>query len=467
MNDNNNNDFIMVNDEDNNNNNTYNNAEEQNNNLNNESYNNDNIYQVDSRYATDRVYDINYDNTSNNNQNGFKNPYDNFNMQNDSNNYNGKEKKKKDKKQRRGNGKKVAAVVCGILICTLTGAAAGAGATIYLSKNSNLLGSANNKNITYDVPKFTSTNSSSMSVVDAVNKVTPAVVTVSTKSIVSGAFGQQEQQSGVGSGFIIDKSGSIITNYHVVQGATVVKVILSTGKEVNAKVVNYDATQDLAMVKITDSNVEIPGVAELGDSDKLQAGEEVIAIGSPLGEEFTGTVTKGIVSATNRKIKSSSSSEASIYIQTDAAINPGNSGGPLINAEGQVIGINTAKISDSEVEGIGFSIPINKAKEKISSLSKPLLKVGISYKDVTSELSKQYNLPVGVWVASVEDFSPAAKAGIQVNDVIISFDGKTIKTGSELNELKAKHKSGDVVKVVVSRNGKKVTLSLKLEESNN
>ena len=305
-----------------------------------------------------------------------------------------------------------------------------------------------------------------MSVVEAVNKVKPAVVTVSTKSIVSGVFGQQEQQSGVGSGFIIDKEGSIITNYHVVQGASTVKVILSTGKEANAKVINYDASQDLAMVKITDSNVKIPGVAELGDSEKIQAGEEVIAIGSPLGEQFTGTVTKGIISAVNRTVKSSDG-KTSNYIQTDAAINPGNSGGPLINSEGKVIGINTAKISESGVEGFGFSIPINTAKERISSLSKPLLKIGISGIAVDETTSKQHNIPVGVWVNSVENFSAAAKAGIQRGDVITSFDGKTVKTVDEINTIKAKHNNGDVVKVVVSRDGKKLTLSLKLEVSPN
>lgn len=428
----------------------------------NQSYNNDNIYQIDSRFATDRVYDKN-NNTTNNTYNAaqeekFENPYDNFNAQSSR-----KPKKRKSKKSRGGFGKKVAAIVCGALICTLAGGAAGAGATIYLSKNTNVLDGSAVKKVVYENPTFTSSNSS-MSVVDAVNKVKPAVVTVSTKSVVSGVFGQQEQQSGVGSGFIIDKEGSIITNYHVVEGANTVKVILSNGKEVNAKVVNYDATQDLAMVKITDSNVTIPGVAELGDSEKIQAGEEVIAIGSPLGEQFTGTVTKGIISAVNRTVQSSDG-KTSNYIQTDAAINPGNSGGPLINSEGQVIGINTAKISQSGVEGFGFSIPINTAKERISSLSKPLLKIGISGIAVDEATARQQNLPVGVWVESVENFSAAAKAGLQKADVITSFDGKTVKTVEEINTLKAKHNNGDVVKVGITRDGKKLTLSLKLEES--
>ena len=433
----------------------------------NKPYDNDNIYQIDSRFATDRVYDIrNNNNTSNKNtyyssqEEKFENPYNNFNAQSSK-----KPKKTKIKKSRDGFGKKIAAIVCGALICTLVGGAAGAGATIFLSRNTDVLDRSSVKKVVYESPKFSSTTGS-MSVVEAVNKVKPAVVTVSTKSIVSGVFGQQEQQSGVGSGFIIDKEGSIITNYHVVQGASTVKVILSTGKEANAKVINYDASQDLAMVKITDSNVKIPGVAELGDSEKIQAGEEVIAIGSPLGEQFTGTVTKGIISAVNRTVKSSDG-KTSNYIQTDAAINPGNSGGPLINSEGQVIGINTAKISESGVEGFGFSIPINTAKERISSLSKPLLKIGISGIAVDETTSKQHNIPVGVWVNSVENFSAAAKAGIQRGDVITSFDGKTVKTVDEINTIKAKHNNGDVVKVVVSRDGKKLTLSLKLEVSPN
>lgn len=444
---------------------------------------NDDIYKIDSRYSTDRVYDDvnnyntrndynggnNYNGGSDNKGNEFRNPYDTFNYNSNGNYNNQNNDTKNHGTKKKGKGKRVALFVCGALVTTFIGGAIGAGTVLYLQNNTTLIDGSNVKKVVYEVPKFS--DEKAMSTIDAINKVKSAVVTVSVKSIKQGLFGQQEAESGVGSGFIIDKDGQIMTNYHVVEGASSVKVILSTGKEVNAKVVNYDSSLDLAILKITDENVEIPGVAELGDSDRLQQGEEVIAIGSPLGKQFTGTTTKGIISGLNRTVgenkDGSTSDTAERYIQTDASINPGNSGGPLINPQGQVIGINTAKINDQTVEGMGFSIPINIAKEKIPSLSKPLLKVGISYKDVTEDLSKQYNLPVGVWVASVEEFGPAAKAGIQVGDVITEFGGKKIKTGAELNAIKNEHNNGDVVKVVVSRDGKDKTLNLTLQESQN
>lgn len=439
-----------------------NNNNNNNNEINNNNQNNDFIILNDQREVnpTDENYTVyagNVTKDTNKEKENFDNYYVNFSSQSMTND-------KKPKKKSKRTGKKIFGVLCGVVICTLLGAGVGVGTTIYLSKNTELLSTTNVKKVVYETPTFSSDNSA-LTVVNAVNKVKPAVVTVSTKSVASnGLFSQQ--QEGVGSGFIIDKTGNILTNYHVVQNSTEVKVILSNNKEVNAKVVNYDQSQDLAVIKITD-NVQLPGIAELGDSDSVQAGEEVIAIGSPLGKQFTGTVTKGIISAVNRTLSSSSSST---FIQTDAAINPGNSGGPLINSKGQVIGINTSKISnDSEnaVEGIGFSIPINTAKESITALSKPLLKMGITISDVTADLSKQYNIPVGVGVVSVTEFSPAAKAGIKANDVIVKFDGKAIKTGEQLNKLKATHKSGDVVKIVVSRDNKEVTLSITLEESTN
>ncbi|GFZ31361.1 type I deoxyribonuclease HsdR [Clostridium zeae] len=370
-------------------------------------------------------------------------------------------------KKRKGRGK-VAALIAGALVCAVIGGGVGAGTLYYLQKgNGGLATSANGgttiKNVTYDPPKFP-TSTTAMSVTDVVKKVSPAVVTVSTKSVVSSQnfFGQQQQQQqeGVGTGFIINEQGYILTNYHVVSGATQVKVTLSDGKELNAKVLNYDANQDLAVVKVTDS-FKVPAVAELGDSDAIQSGEEVIAIGNPLGKEFVGTVTKGIVSSTARTIDISGTKAT--YIQTDAAINPGNSGGPLINSKGQVIGINTAKTSETGVEGIGFAIPINHAKDSLDSLSKPKIVIGIGVKNVTDEDSKAYNLPVGVYVTSISDFSSAEKAGIQTGDVITKFEGKQVKTIDELNKLRDAHKAGDKVSITVVRDGKEVNLQLTLQ----
>ncbi|MFR5267048.1 S1C family serine protease [Clostridium sp.] len=311
----------------------------------------------------------------------------------------------------------------------------------------------------------TGTTSNTASVV---KKVAPAVVGVSTKSIVSTGFFNVQEQEGIGSGFIIDEEGKVITNYHVIQGASEVKVILSTGEEVNAKVINSDSQMDVALLQITDKNIKLPGIAQLGDSSKVSSGEDVIAIGNPLGKEFSSTVTKGIVSSANRKISVDGSKENVVdYIQTDAAINPGNSGGPLINSAGQVIGINTAKKVGEEIEGIGFSIPINKVKDKLDVLSKPELKIGISGRDVTEEIIKAQELrgnklEKGIYVVEVEAFSPAEKAGIKAGDLIVSFNGKNIESIQELNELKGKLNAKDIVKVGIIREGKKLNLELTL-----
>lgn len=335
--------------------------------------------------------------------------------------------------------------------------------TYYMIKNAiedgTLKGVNNVNNISYTPPTFTN-DTTGLSVTDAVKKVAPSVVSVSTKGLVSNGFFSQ-QQEGVGSGFIINEDGDILTNYHVVQGATEVTVTFNNGKEYKAKIVNYDANKDLAMIRLQEK-VEVPGIATLGDSDLLQAGEEVIAIGNPLGKEFVGTVTKGIVSAASRTIQNEDKS-TSVYIQTDAAINPGNSGGPLINSRGEVIGINSAKISESGVEGIGFSIPINSVKEKIGVLSKQSLTLGISIRDLDKDTAKQNNLVEGIYVANVVQYSPAEKAGIQSGDVIVGFNGKNIKTSAELSEEKSKLSEGDTVKIVVNRDGKEVTLNITMK----
>ncbi|WP_341348986.1 S1C family serine protease [Fervidicella metallireducens] len=151
-------------------------------------------------------------------------------------------------------------------------------------------------------------------------------------------------------------------------------------------------------------------------------------------------------------------------MQTDAAINPGNSGGALVNSKGQVIGINTAKIGQSGVEGIGFAIPINAVKAKINELSKPLLKIGIMGIDITKELSSQYNLPIGVYIKQVQSFSPAEKAGLQPGDVIVKFAGEKIKSIEDINKIKAKYNAGDVVNVEIVRDKKTKVMSLKLDE---
>lgn len=316
------------------------------------------------------------------------------------------------------------------------------------------------------VPEFTQT-SEGMSLTDVVKQVAPAVVGVSTKSVSQDMFyGKQQVMEGIGSGVIFSEEGYVLTNYHVIQGAQEVKVILNDngeGKEVNAKVVNYDAQRDIAIVKITD-DIKMPAVAPLGDSDELLPGQQVVAIGNPLGKEFLGTVTSGIISAVNRDIVMDQNGTKLKFIQTDTAINKGNSGGPLINAKGEVIGINTLKTGETGVEGMGFAIPINEIKPKLEDLLKPLLKIGIAGKPIDENTAKENNVPQGVLVAQVEDLSSAQKAGLQAGDIITSFDGKVVKTVEEINEIKTKHKSGDTVKVEIYRNNSKKTIELQLAE---
>jgi serine protease Do len=335
----------------------------------------------------------------------------------------------------------------------------------------NMMNNTNNTNNT-SAPKAATTKSSSdssaklittsttenLSVPEIVKKVSPAVVAISSQS---------SSGEGVGTGMIFSETGEILTNYHVISGAQSIKVMLSDGNEVSAKVVNFDEAADVAVIKLPD-NTKIPGVAEFGDSDNLEVGESVVAIGNPLGKELIGSVTTGIVSAVNRQV--SIENKELKFIQTDAAINPGNSGGPLVNTKGQVIGINTAKISSSMsqqevgVEGLGFAIPINTVSPKMDSLTKQVLTIGITCEVITQDISEKYNLPVGVLVRQVQKDSAAEKYGIKNKDVITGFDGKKVKTVDELNALKNTHNAGDIVKVELVRNGKTIEIDLTLSE---
>lgn len=222
---------------------------------------------------------------------------------------------------------------------------------------------------------------------------------------------------------------------------------------------------DLAVIKVTNSNVTMPGVAELGSSSNLEVGDPVVAIGNPLGLEFFGTVTTGVVSALNRQVAVGNSASQTL-IQTDAAINPGNSGGPLVNSQGQVIGITSSKLTDTgegvSAEGMGFAIPIDVVKPKISSLIKPMILLGITVRDVTQDDSQSNNVPQGVSVITVNPGSSAANAGIESSDIITKFDGKTIKTTDDLNNAKSKHNVGDKVSVGINRNGTNKNLTVTL-----
>lgn len=359
-------------------------------------------------------------------------------------NFNEEPKKKKRKKNKNGMAKYIAIAI----ICSLCGGVVGSGVTYFIAGNNNKNNSG--PSIKLDPVSFASDNNA-MSAADIYKKVAPAVVMVSTKSIqsINGWF--QQETEGMGSGFIINTDGYILTNYHVIEGAKEVTVTLSDGREVKASVVNYDENQDVAMIKINE-NIEVPGVVELGDSDALQPGEEVLAIGNPLSKELSSTLTKGIVSALNRSVETETGVNTNL-IQTDAAINSGNSGGPLINTKGQVVGINTLKASDG-AEGIGFAIPINDVKDKIESLSKPILNLGVSIRVITSDMAKQLNLEEGLYIVEVNEFSPAEKAGLRPGDLIVKADGKRVKTFEELQEVKNSKNEGDTINIEFIRDGK-------------
>ncbi|WP_461207126.1 S1C family serine protease [Clostridium sp. DL1XJH146] len=359
------------------------------------------------------------------------------------------------------------------LICSISGGVVGSFATaFYLPKldlAQNTATSDNTDNSTTETVKtpVTTTNYIPLSVSNIAKQIGPAVVGVSTSSVtVTDILGTAVPTEGFGSGIIFSEEGYILTNYHVVNGAKQIKVIFNDGesKEVEAKLVNYNEELDVAVIKVVD-DIAMPAVASFGDSDNLQVGDPVIAVGNPLGRQFLGSVTTGVVSALNREVTVDENTAATqTYIQTDAAINEGNSGGPLVNIYGEVIGINSAKIAGSVVEGLGFAIPINDIMPIMSELIKPILTIGITVRDITTDISERYNIPEGVYIKEVEEFSPGERAGLKTGDVIISFDGKTVKTTEELNTLKEQYQAGDVIELEVFRNNETIKVNLELSD---
>ena len=282
-------------------------------------------------------------------------------------------------------------------------------------------------------------------------------------------FGQQMPQQtprkSLGSGFIIDKEGYILTNNHVVERADEIRVRLDSGKEYEAQIIGTDPETDIALIKVKPDTNNLPAV-ELGDSDACEVGEWVIAIGNPFG--LSQTVTVGVVSALGRDI---GAGRYDNYIQTDASINPGNSGGPLINIEGKVIGINGAILPGNQGGniGIGFAVPINMVKDIIADLksTKGVSRgwMGVSLQNViTPELSKALKLSTseGALVGDVTPDSPADKAGLKRGDVIVKFDNKEVKSSQALPRMVAKNKLGSTVEVVVARNGDRKTYKITL-----
>ena len=312
------------------------------------------------------------------------------------------------------------------------------------------------------------------------NKILPSIVGIEIKYNVNSVFGGKSGSAEAsGSGIIISQDGYILTNNHVVDSSSTNSTSnnsfyqISEATQINvylyndstaypATIVGQDELTDIAVIKIDKSDL---AAAELGDSDQVQVGAFAMAVGNPLG--LQSSITCGNISAVNREL-TDSDGKSGKYLQTDAAINSGNSGGALVNSNGQVIGINTLKLSATGVEGMGFAIPINSVKDvyqqliQYNKVKRPY--IGLTGVDVDEQTAKYYNIPVGIYVKSVENFSPAEKAGFKAGDVIIQMDGKDVKNMNELNTMKYQHRIGDTVTLKINRDGKEMDLSLTLAE---
>jgi len=314
-----------------------------------------------------------------------------------------------------------------------------------------------------EAASVTDPDKETLSTTEIVELVSPATVSV----YITGEYNGEEDVLVSGTGFIISADGYIVTNEHVVESAvdedsyTVYIDVPGYEDLIEAEIIGTDEQTDIAVLKLTEGS-DYPYVT-LGDSDTLQVGEMVVAIGNPLGK-LEGTVTVGVVSALDREI--SSDGYNMTYIQTDASINSGNSGGPLINSFGEVIGVTNAKISSAE--GLGFAIPISDVKDVIESLinygyvaNRPYLGISVGYMVSNS----YYGAVEGVYCAEVVEGGPADEAGIQAGDRIVSIDGVEIESTGDIIDIRDSHEVGDTIKVTVERNGREIDLELKIGDS--
>lgn len=324
-------------------------------------------------------------------------------------------------------------------------------------------------------------NTGSLDVSDIAAAAMPSIVSITNKSVQEvqnyfsqfgyGGYPQTQETESQGSGIIIGKNDTellIVTNNHVVENADTLSACFIDNNVLEAKVKGTDADNDLAVIavpldSISDETMSAIAVANIGDSDSLKVGEQVVAIGNALG--YGQSVTTGIASAVNRTLSGSSSeagtddSNAATYIQTDAAINPGNSGGALLNMNGEVIGINSAKLASTEVEGMGYAIPMSRASDIIENLMNKTTRekvaegeqgsLGIKGADVTSEAEEIYGLPKGVYISDVTQGSAAEKAGITPGSVLTKFDGESVTAISQLQNLLQYYKAGETVEVTL------------------
>ena len=364
-------------------------------------------------------------------------------------------------------------IVIFLLLSFVMGIIGGAGAVLFLSSNSRLsqfLGIENNQiNIaTTRTEKIRLEESST--IIEAVKKVAPAVVSITATTQIEDFFGTVQESQGGGTGFIVTNDGLILTNKHVAQAGQSLSIMTTDGKTYEGQVAALDPTNDLAIIKVNASGLP---VVDLGNSDDLQIGQWVVAIGNALGQ-LQNTVTAGVISARERQLVVGGGQEEQLnnLLQTDAAINAGNSGGPLINLAGQVVGINTAIASNAQ--NIGFAIPINQVNQALDSykktgkIIKPFL--GVRYATVTKEISKKLNLSTdeGAFIyassgqQAIVSGSPADKAGLKSGDVILEINGEKISQTHPLSSLISQYQPGDEIELKILRDKKESTLKLKL-----
>lgn len=369
------------------------------------------------------------------------------------------------KKPKRRMGRKIAAGVLALAVCA--GVGAGGGYLGYrLAAGQGGHSGSGSGTVLYQGVQTTSTGTgSAQDISGIVANTAPSVVEITTEQLATDSYFTQRVLSGAGSGVIISEDGYIITNNHVIEGATNIKVTLSNKESYDATLVGADSTSDIAVIKINATGLT-PAI--MGDSDKLAVGQIAIAIGNPLGS-LGGTVTDGIISALDRDIVVEGQSMR--LLQTSAAISPGNSGGGLFNANGELIGIVNAKSKSSDSEGLGFAIPINTAKKVAEELinngyvtGRPAL--GITVLPITdAQTALRYGVTsLGVYIASVVDGSGAAKAGLQAGDRIVSIEGKEVSSTSDVTGAVQEKKVGDTVTMQIARNGQIMNFEVVLGE---
>ncbi len=377
-----------------------------------------------------------------------------------------KTESKKDKKPRTSFIKKhrTASIVTGCLLLSLGGGFAGSMLAMKVNQS--------NSTVLYQaVDKSSSSSSSnnasgtSLSYADIAKETMDSVVEIQTETMSTNKLFAQAVESGAGSGVILSEDGYIVTNNHVIEGANTITVKTRDGKSYNAKLIGTDSSTDLAVIKIDATGLK-PAV--LGNSSELQVGDTAIAIGNPLGE-LGGTVTTGIVSALDREV--TIDNQTMHLLQTNAAINPGNSGGGLFNDQGELIGIVNAKSSGSNIEGLGFAIPIDRAKDVITSLIdngyvKGRASLGVTLTTGTTNNPLSNESSTQVYIIEVQEGSAAAKAGLQAGDQILKVDDTDVEEIADVKTAVNSHKAGETMNITILRDNSTQTIQVTLDEAN-